>query len=85
MNLEDIPEPTRPRQRGMQRSNRYRRVRKPTAVFGIPLGLILDRFLPGILMVYGVGIAWLGIATLLQLRSVVPSQPTGLLPGRPTP
>ena len=61
------------------------RVPAALVVFGIPLGLILDRFLPGILIVYGVGIAWLGIATLLQLRSRVPWQPTGLLPGRPTP
>ena len=54
-------------------------------VFGIPLGLTLEWFVPGILIVYGVGIAWLGITTLLQLRSGVPWQPTGLLPERPTP
>jgi hypothetical protein len=45
------------------------RVPAALVVIGIPLGLILERFVPGILMVYGVGIAWLGIATLLQLRS----------------
>jgi hypothetical protein len=38
-------------------------------VIGIPLGLTLERFIPGILIVYGVGIAWLGITVLLQLRS----------------
>ena len=43
-------------------------------VIGIPLGLTLERFIPGILIVYGVGIAWLGIATLLQLR---PGQSAG--------
>jgi hypothetical protein len=45
------------------------RVPAALVVFGIPLGLTLDRFVPGILIVYGVGIAWLGITTLLQLRS----------------
>ena len=45
------------------------RVPAALVVFGIPLGLTLERFLPGILIVYGVGIAWLGIATLLRLRS----------------
>jgi hypothetical protein len=49
-------------------------------VFGIPLGLVLDGFVPGILMVYGAGIAWLGVATLVQLRS---GQPAGAEPARP--
>jgi hypothetical protein len=49
-------------------------------VIGIPLGLTLERFIPGILIVYGVGIAWLGIATLLQLRS---GQSAGARPSAP--
>ena len=45
------------------------RIPAALVVFGIPLGLALDG--PA-LMVYGTGIAWLGIATLAQLRSSRP-------------
>ena len=45
------------------------RVAAALVVFGIPLGMALDALVPGILMVYGTGLAWLGIATLAQLRS----------------
>jgi hypothetical protein len=43
-------------------------------MFGVPLGLALDGPVPGILMVYGAGIAWLGVATLVQLRSEQPAR-----------
>jgi hypothetical protein len=42
------------------------RVPAALVVFGIPLGLAVDGLA---LMVYGTGLAWLGIATLAQLRS----------------
>jgi hypothetical protein len=45
------------------------RVPAALVVFGIPLGLALDGLA---LMVYGTGLAWLGIAALVQLRSSRP-------------
>jgi hypothetical protein len=58
------------------------RVPAGLVVFGIPLGLTLERFLPGILIVYGLGIAWLGITTLLQLRSGQPAEDPASAPVR---
>jgi len=49
------------------------RIPAALVVFGILLGLLLDGLLPGILIVYGAGLAWLGIATLVQLRSRQPA------------
>ena len=39
-------------------------------VVGIPLGLALDGVVPGILLLYGAGLAWLGIAALGQQEAV---------------
>lgn len=56
------------------------RIPAALVVFGLPMGLTLEWLIPGILIVYGVGIAWLGVATLFQLRS---GQPAGDAPFAP--
>jgi hypothetical protein len=38
-------------------------------VAGIPLGVVLDSLIPGILAVYSVGLAWLGVSAAIRLRA----------------
>ena len=50
------------------------RVPAALVVLGIPAGLLGESAVPGILTVYGTGIAWRGLATLVQLRSREPAR-----------